>query len=75
MRPKDEVAARLQRKAAAVRDFLSSPGGKAVMEILEEEFHDGDMRGTDTHQTYYNLGRRDVVAYLKELAEYGRNKS
>ena len=66
----DEIKKRLAKKSMLVSNFMRSEAGRAIIEILDEEFHDGELRGTDTHQTYYKLGQRDVVSYLKQLAKW-----
>ena len=69
----DDIAKRLDKKSAHVQEFLSSTIGKAVIELLEEEFDPDVLIDTDPHITYYNLGRRDVVVYLKQLSRWKSN--
>lgn len=64
------MKSRLARKSALVTAFLNSAAGKEMIKVLEEEFYDGEIKGSDPYDTYYNLGRRDVVAYLKQLAKW-----
>jgi len=66
----EDIKVRLRAKASAVVAFLNTDTGKAVMDALEEEFYDGDIMDIDPHVTAYNLGRRDVVVYLKQLKRY-----
>ena len=63
----EDIRRRLRKKSAAVVEFLNSEIGKAVINALEEEFYDGEIFDPDPHKTAYNLGRRDVVVYLKQL--------
>ncbi len=62
-----KVKARLQKKSAQVQAFMDSTLGRAVIEALEAEFYDGELFDDDPYKTAYNLGRRDVVIYLKQL--------
>jgi len=66
----DKIKARLAHKQSLVSGFMQSEAGKEIIRILEEEFYDGELLGGDSHETYYNLGRRDVVAYLRQLANW-----
>jgi len=61
------VKQRLAKKSARVAAFMNSELGKEVIDALEQEFYHGDLFNTDPYQTAYNLGRRDVVVYLKQL--------
>ncbi len=58
---------RIREKAAQFQELLNNPVGKNLMTILEEEFCKQDLRGATVEDTYYNLGGRDVVEYLKTL--------
>ena len=66
----DKIKANLARKSSLVAGFMRSEAGKEIIRVLEEEFYNDELRGEDPHQTYYNLGRRDVVSYLKQLAKW-----
>lgn len=66
----DKVKARLQKKSARVQTFMDSELGRAVIDALDAEFYDGDLFDKDPYQTAYNLGRRDVVVYLKQLQSW-----
>lgn len=60
-------------RADEIKQFsknLRSREGKQILRELNLMFNSPDLRGTDTHDTYYNLGKRDVVVYLNDLAEY-----
>ena len=64
----EEMKVRIRKKAAAFHELLNNPLGKELVAILEEEFYDKeDLRGDTVEETYYNLGARDVVAYLRTL--------
>ena len=64
----EQIKKNLARKSALISQFMESTAGQELIRVLEEEFYDGELVGKDPHQTYYNLGRRDVVSYLKQLA-------
>ncbi len=63
----ERVKERLAKKSAQVQAFMASPVGKAIISALEDEFYHGELMNDDPHRTAYNLGRRDVVIYLKQL--------
>lgn len=63
----EKVKARLAKKSAQVQAFMDSSLGREVISALEEEFYHGDLFDSDPNKTAYNLGRRDVVVYLKQL--------
>jgi hypothetical protein len=63
----EDIRRRIRHKSAALVEFMNSEIGKAVINALEEEFYEGDLFDPDPHKSAYNLGRRDVVVYLKQL--------
>jgi len=75
MPTREEAQRSLRRKAGKVMAFMNSELGKEIIKAMEDEFYHGDLRGEDPHQTYYNLGRRDAVSYLKELQSFGEKQS
>ena len=59
---------RIRKKAATFGSFLNNPVGQELVNILEEEFYErDDLRGETVEDTYYNLGARDIVVYLRTL--------
>lgn len=66
----DEVLKRLRKKTQAAARILNSPDGKVLMEALETEFIPVNIIGKDALETYYSLGQRDVVMYLKQLLNF-----
>ena len=70
----DKIKASLARKSGLISGFMQSEAGKEIIRVLEEEFYDGELKGDDPYQTYYNLGQRDVVSYLKQLARWREEK-
>lgn len=63
----EDIRLKIRTKGATLVEFMNSPIGKSVIEALEEMFYDGDLFDPDPYSTAYNLGRRDVVVYLKQL--------
>jgi hypothetical protein len=63
----DDIRRNIRHKSVAIVDFMNNPIGKAVVAALEETFYDGELFDPDPHQTAYNLGRRFVVSYMKQL--------
>lgn len=64
----ENLRRRIRVKSAALVEFMNSEVGKAILEALEAEFYHGDIAVTsNTNQTFYNLGQRDVVSYLHQL--------
>lgn len=50
------------------RRCLNTPDGQVLIHLLQESFSPDHLVGDGTHQTYFNLGRRDVVKYLEYVA-------
>jgi hypothetical protein len=74
--PLSKIKTELNRKAAAVQQLLNNPVGKELIQILEDQFTRGELfAGADTHKTAYNLGARDVVVYLRQLADFGERNA
>ena len=64
------------QNAKLVGELMSSHVGKQLIAVLDSRFCVGNMVGKDPHETYFNLGRRDVVEYLKQLGRiYDNNLS
>jgi len=64
---RESLERKIRVKAGVVADLMNSEVGKLFIKALEETFYDGPMIGTDPYQTYFNLGQRDVVDYLKQM--------
>ncbi len=63
----EDIRRLIRHKGADIVTFMNNPVGKAVVKALEETFYDGELFDPDPYQTAYNLGRRDVVSYMKQL--------
>lgn len=70
-----EIRERLERKAQAFRRLFSTPDGKEVLDILKDEFAEGDLFDVDPCVTAYRLGARDMVVYINQLMRYDNAKS
>ena len=64
-RTKKQALKAVKAKASSVARFMNSPVGRQVIRILEQEFPGG--KGKDPHDTYYQLGTREPIEYLKQL--------
>lgn len=60
----------LAKKASIIFTVFGTEQGQKVLEILEDEFDGQDLRGGDPYETYYNLGARDVVTYIRQLVNH-----
>lgn len=58
---------KLREKSSVVRDAFSTEAGQKLEKLLIETFEDKSLKSEDPHETYYRLGQRDVVQYLREL--------
>jgi len=66
----DKVRKRLAKKSARVQNFMNSEIGKDLIDVIEDEFYHGELFDNDPYRTAYNLGRRDVVIFLKQLLNW-----
>lgn len=62
-----QIRRNIRHKGAAIVAFMNSPIGKSVIEAMEDAFYHGELFDSDPYTTAYNLGRRDVVIYMKQL--------
>ena len=51
---------------------FNTPAGKKVLRAMEEEFDGVEIRQDSPHDTYYRLGQRDVVVYIKQMLKHAR---
>lgn len=65
-----KIKSRLEKKARRIQRFMSLELGSDVVQALADEFYDGELYSDDPIRTAYNLGRRDVVVYLKQLQKW-----
>lgn len=60
---------RAKQQAARLGNLFMSGEGKELMDMLEDMYYNGKMVGATPEDTYFNLGRRDVVHYLRQLRD------
>lgn len=54
--------------------IFTSPDGKKVLEWLEEEFDmDEIFKAGEPNTTSYNLGKRDVIVYIRQMIRLKQN--
>ena len=56
-------------QAKGLRVLLASEAGQWLMGWLERQYVDGELVGETDAETYFNLGRRDVVVELRRLRD------
>lgn len=72
--PKREAAFEaLGQKAGDFHKLFTSPVGVKVLEALEREFNPDVLLGKTDAETNYNVGRRDVVIYIRQMIRYKDN--
>ena len=60
----------IREKRKVVQNVLKTPEGKKLFAVLEDTFERKPLKGENPHETYYNLGQRDLVQYLRELRDF-----
>jgi len=61
-------------KAGDFHKLFTSPVGKKVLQYLEDEFDDDEIfRAGVPDGTAYNLGRRDVIVYIRQMIRLKEN--
>ena len=65
----NDIIDSLRRKSAKVRQLFATDRGREVLKILADEFDNDELRGDSVEETYYNLGQRDVIVYIRQLIE------
>lgn len=71
--PKEAAVEALGTKAKNFHALFTSPIGVKVLEALEEEFNPDILLGSSDAITSYNVGRRDVVIYIRQMMRYNEN--
>ena len=72
MRSTSMVAAkdRLSRKAQVVKDAANTPQGRALIDLIGEEFGDPPSGGENQLRAFANLGQFEVVRWLSQMETY-----
>lgn len=60
----------LQDNVGCIQRVFSGPDGAEALKVLERAFDGDTLRGETPEDTYYNLGARDVVVYIRQLNNY-----
>lgn len=64
----EAMRASLTRKISMFKKVFATADGEKLLQFLEDEFDkDNIFVDGDPHKTSYNLGRRDVVIYIKQM--------
>lgn len=70
MSSREEVEKATRAKADRFAAVFGSPEGQRVLKELEQEFDGDELRGVAPHDTYFKIGQRDVVVYIKQMIRY-----
>ena len=71
---KQEAVDKVVLKSGYFYRIFTSPDGKKVLEWLEEEFDmDEIFTAGEPDTTVYNLGKRDVVVYIRQMIRLKEN--
>ena len=63
---REESEQEIREMALLVQRVFRSEAGKQLMSLLEMRFSPGDLVGSSVEGTYFNLGSREVIEYLKQ---------
>lgn len=61
---------KLNEKSAKVKLLFDCSLGEDVVKILDEELNPSHVVGKTVEETYFNLGKRDALIYIKELLKF-----
>jgi hypothetical protein len=64
---------KLRDKAVRFHRLFSTHDGQQVLQDLEDEFNQDELFDDNPYKTNYNIGRRDVIVYIKQLMRYEDN--
>jgi hypothetical protein len=68
-----EKKQKLRDKAAKFHRLFTSHEGEQVLKELEDEFDADDLFNENPYKTHYNIGRRDVIVYIRQMMRYEDN--
>ena len=69
----EEKKQKLRDKAARFHRLFSTHDGEKVLQDLEDEFDQDELYDDNPYKTNYNIGRRDVIIYIKQLMRFEDN--
>ncbi len=71
---KQQAVDKVVHKSGYFYRIFTSPDGKKVLEALEEEFDmDEIFTAGEPDTTSYNLGKRDVIVYIRQMIRLKEN--
>lgn len=65
----EELLQKRRRVESVLRQLFSSPIGKEALELLEYDLDYTPLNTTDPYETYFRLGKFEVMQTLKKLGE------
>lgn len=65
----EEVLAKRERVRSSIRTFFSGPAGEIVLAALEDELNYLPLNTSDTHETYFRLGKLEAMNIFKQLGD------
>ena len=71
----EELRKNIRVKGSAIRRLFETPDGALVLELLEAEFVHHPLLGKSPEETAFNVGRHDVVLYLKQLRDTSQKEN
>lgn len=77
-RVRTDAEVKLEESALELRRIgmllLGNEDGKKLLAVLEDLYYDGTIAADSPHTTYFNLGRRDVVYFLRGLRDQAKKE-
>lgn len=72
--PEQTAIDKVVHKAGFFYRIFTSPDGSKVLEWLEDEFDKDEIfKAGEPDTTSYNLGRRDVIVYIRQMIRLKEN--
>lgn len=68
-----EKKQKLRDKTARFHRLFTTHDGEQVLKDLEDEFDSDDLKGATNADTNYNVGRRDVIVYIRQMMRFEEN--
>jgi len=76
MKPKAERISiahdRLSRRSHIVKDAANTPQGRALLDLIEQEFGQPPIGGDSQFRAMANVGQAEVVTWLKQMEIYDK---
>lgn len=71
---KQQAVDQVVNKSGYFYRIFTSPDGKKVLQWLEEEFDSDEIfKAGEPDTTSYNLGKRDVIVYIRQMIRLKEN--